>query len=504
LKEQIVSNIYKRQYKHRFLAFILGLGGIGIILAATVVGATMLRPQPGGAHAAEVRDGQQPMSMNQREMHSSILPTHPMFDQAITINAQNASTMMQINTLACLTNTQKPLCYSPQRIRQAYAIQPLLNQGITGKTNAITIIDAFQDPKIRSELHMFDQIFGMNDPQLNIIAPFGLTPFNPADPDQVGFAGEIALDVEWAHAIAPGATINLALANVTNETIQGELNAMAQITRFVVQNNIGSVISQSFGISESCAGLDFIQQEHRIFQQARAQHQTVFASAGDMGAATVQCDANGNTQTIARGTNVPSSDPLVSSVGGTSLQLSPAGDYLSEQTWNDSQQGRGATGGGVSSVFPLPAFQQNSVQSNRRVVNDISFDADPLTGVPVVTSEIMPGKTVMLPVGGTSVGSPVAAGLTSLFDQVAGKRLGFLNSAFYRISRSASYAQAFHDVRQGNNTFVFQDTNNNIVTIPGFKTGQNWDVPTGVGTPIAANLANLLPQFQTASDGATL
>ncbi len=498
-----MSNIQKRQHKKRLLSFVLGLAGIGVILIATVVGAMVLRPQPGGAHAAEVQDGQ-PMNMNQQEMHSSILPTHPMYDQAIKVNAQNAGTMMQKNPLACLTNTQKPLCYSPQQIRQAYSIQPLLNQGITGKNHAITIIDAFQDPKIRSELHMFDQIFGLNDPTLNIIAPFGLTPFDPADPDQTAFAGEIALDVEWAHAIAPDAPINLVLANVSNKTIQGELNAMSQVTRFVVQNNIGSVISQSFGISESCAGKDFIQQEHQTFQQARAQHQTVFASAGDMGAATVQCDANGNTQTIARGTNVPSSDPLVSSVGGTTLQLSAAGDYIGETTWNESQQGRGATGGGVSSVFPLPAFQQNSVRSNHRVVNDISFDADPLTGVPVVSSEIMPGNTVLLPVGGTSVGSPVAAGLTALFDQAAGKRLGFLNSAFYRISHSNAYTQAFHDVQGGNNTFVFQDANNNIVTIPGFRTGQNWDAPTGLGTPIAANLARLLPQFQTANDGAKL
>jgi len=499
-----VSNIQKKRRKGRLLSLVLGLAAIGVILVATIVGATILRPQPGGAHAADVQDEQHPMRLSQQEMHSSILPTHPMYDQAITINAQNAGTMMQKNPMACLTNTQKPLCYSPQRIRQAYAIQPLLNRGITGKNYSITIIDAFQDPKIRSELHMFDQIFGLNDPKLNIIAPFGLTPFNPNDPDHVGFAGEIALDVEWAHAIAPDATINLALANVRDKTIQGELNAVAQVTRFVVQHNIGSVISQSFGISESCAGKDFIQQEHQIFQQARAQHQTVFASAGDMGAASVRCDANGNTQTVARGTNVPSSDPLVSSVGGTTLKLSPAGDYVGETAWNESQQGRGATGGGVSTVFPIPAFQQNSVKSNHRVVNDISFDADPLTGVPVVTSEVMPGKTVLLPVGGTSVGSPVAAGLTALFDQAAGKRLGFLNSAFYRISHSNMYAKAFHDIQRGNNTFVFQDTNKNVVTIPGFQTGQNWDAPTGIGTPIAANLATLLPQFLTANDGAKL
>ena len=496
-----MSNTQKRQHKRVFLSLIIGLGGICVILIATVVGVTALRPQPRGAHAADVSDSQ-PMSMNEQNMRASIVPIHLMYDQAINVDAQNAGTMMQKNPMACLTNTQQPLCYSPQKIRRAYAIQPLLDQGITGKNRAITIIDAFQDPKVRSELHMFDQLFGLNDPTLNIIAPFGLTPFDPNNPDHVAFAGEIALDVEWAHAIAPDATINLVLANIRGNTIQDELNAVLQVTRFAVQQNIGSAISQSFGISESCAGKKFIRQEHQVFQQARIQHQTVFASAGDMGAATVQC--NGNTQTIARGVNVPSSDPLVSSVGGTTLQLSPAGDYISEKTWNDSQQGHGATGGGVSSFFPEPGFQQQSVQSDHRVVNDLSLDADPRTGVPVVSSEVVAGKTVLIPVGGTSVGSPVAAGLTALFDQQAGRRLGFLNSALYRISRSNAYAQAFHDVRRGNNTFVFQDANGQTVTVPGFQSDQNWDPPTGVGTPIAANLASLLPQFQNDNDGARL
>lgn len=498
-----MSNTQKRQHKRAFLSLVVGLGGICVILIATIIGATLLRPQPGGAHAANIPDDQ-PMSMNEQNMRASVVPIHFMYDLAINVNAQNAGTMMKKNPMACLTNTHKPLCYSPQRIRRAYAIQPLLNQGITGKNHAITIIDAFQDPKLRSELHTFDQLFGLNDPTLNIIAPFGLTPFDPNNPDHVAFAGEIALDVEWAHAIAPDAPINLVLANIRDNSIQGELTAVLQATRFAVQHNLGSVISQSFGISESCAGKKFIQQEHQVFQQARAQHQTVFASAGDMGAATVQCNANGDAQTLARGTNVPSSDPLVSSVGGTTLQLSPAGDYMSEKVWNNSEQGRGATGGGVSSVFPEPAFQQKSVHIDHRVVNDLSFDADPLTGVPIVSSEVVPGKTVLIPVGGTSVGAPVSAGLTALFDQQAGKRLGFLNSALYRISRNNAYVRAFHDVQRGNNTFTFQDANGKVATIPGFQSNQNWDPPTGVGTPIAANLSKLLPQFQTDNDGAWL
>jgi subtilase family serine protease len=109
----------------------------------------------------------------------------------------------------------------------------------------------------------------------------------------------------------------------------------------------------------------------------------------------------------------------------------------------------------------------------------------------------MPGQTLLVPVGGTSVGSPVAAGMTALFDQAAGgKRLGFLNSALYRIAQNVTaYALAFHDIRAGNNTFIFQLANGNIITVPGFQTATGWDPPTGLGTPNAVNMAKLLPQF---------
>lgn len=212
----------------------------------------------------------------------------------------------------------------------------------------------------------------------------------------------------------------------------------------------------------------------------------------------------------------------MTSVGGTTLLASASGAYISETVWNESQQGDGATGGGVSTVFALPAFQQNIVNSQMRVVDDISLDADPLTGVPVVTSSLMGGGTMIVPFGGTSIGSPMAAGMVALFDQaVGGKRLGFLNSALYRISQNATaYEQAFHDVTAGNNTFVFKQSANKTVTkavkvanaqnvgkvatIQGFQAANGWDVPTGLGTPDAANLAKLLPQFIQAGDGADL
>src|SRR6266568_2682769 len=171
--------------------------GMVVVLVGAFLGTALWHAQLGGAHAAEVS--------KQSVIQASVLPLHPMYKQAVK---------MGTNAKGCLQSATPPLCYTPQQLRVAYGVQPLIAKGITGKGRIITIIDAFQDPTIRTDLHLFDTLFGLKDPQLNIIAPFGLTKFNPKDPAQTGFAGEIALDVEWAHAIAPGATIDLVLANV--------------------------------------------------------------------------------------------------------------------------------------------------------------------------------------------------------------------------------------------------------------------------------------------------
>lgn len=489
---------YHQRDRRRLLSWLVSLGVVGIMLLGLLVGANLLSARSSGAHAAASGSGAHPLQMTPQEMLASILPLHPQYSRAVTMGQAAMAHM------SCAQSKASPFCYSPQQIRQAYDVQPLLARGITGKNRTITIIDAFQDPTVKADLHLFDQMFGLPDPQLNVLAPFGLTPFRPKDPAQTGFAGEIGLDVEWAHALAPQATIDLVLANVKTETLQGELTALFQATAFAVAQNLGSVISQSFGVSESCAGKAFIQQEHKLFQQAARQHQTVFASAGDSGSAALQCNAQGQPVAIARGVNYPASDPLVSSVGGTTLLAGRNGQYISELTWNDSALGAGATGGGSSQVFAQPVFQKQSVRSTHRFVSDLALDADPLTGVLVVSSQIMPGKTVLIPIGGTSVGSPVAAGLVALFDQASGTRLGFLNSALYRLSLSQLAGQAFHDVRLGNNTFLFQNMQRQVVTIPGFGAARGWDAPTGVGTPQAANLARLLPGFIKANDGAGL
>jgi subtilase family serine protease len=425
-------------------------------------------------------------------------PLHPLWAQAVDMKTTT-------DLPKCLKSTTLPLCYSPQQIRQAYAVQPLLDAGITGKGLTITLIEEFQDPTILADLQLFDKLFGLPDPELTVLTPFGSTPFDPKNPAQTDFAGETALDVEWAHAMAPDANIVVIQANPENLSGLGQLTALLKAAQFAVDHNIGDVISMSFGDSEQCLGAKFVQQSHAIFQKARSQGQTVLASAGDTGSATFHCDAKGNVVTLAQGTFYPSSDPLITSVGGTTLLAGPTGVYQSETTWNEANQGNGATGGGFSDIFAQPDFQQKDIQSKTRGASDLSFDADPLSGVPVVTGSLQPGKTLIIPIGGTSLGVPAVAGIVALFDQVAGHRLGFLNEAIYRISDDpAAYAQAFHDIQSGDNGFVFLDDEDKVVHVAGFSATPGWDPGTGIGTPNALSLALTLPQFIKAGDGSKL
>ncbi len=481
--------------KTRFLYFLICSVSVVVVLLGIVLGTFLTRPQT-GAHAAATNTG----------LSVSVLPLRPMYKMAMKMGNINEVNAAVAPLLPCLASAVAPRCYSPLQLRRAYGAQQLLNAGITGKGRIITIIDAFQSPTLRADLRAFDRLFGLNDPQLNIIAPFGLTPFNPKDPLHTGFAAEISLDVEWAHAMAPGATIDLVLANVKQETLLGQLTALQQATNFAVQHSIGSVVSQSFGAGEGCLTPAFLKAGHKIFQQAVVNKMTVLASAGDRGAAAVQCNAAGTPVALVQGTSYPASDPLVTAVGGTSLQaVQGVGTFKNETVWNGSLAGGGAGGGGFSKVFAVPAFQQKTlVGAVGRGVPDVSMVGDPATGVPVVTSSLMPGQTLIVPFGGTSVGSPVWAGIVALMDQSAGQRLGFLNSAIYRLNRSTLAGLAIRDVITGNNTFTVQIGNGQTAAIQGFNAKIGWDAASGVGTPNVANLNLLLPQFIRPNDGANL
>jgi subtilase family serine protease len=402
----------------------------------------------------------------------------------------------------CLTNTQPSIsesqCYSPQQLRNAYQINPLQKSGVTGKGRSIAIIDTSSSPTVQFDLHMYDQMFGFKDPQLNVVAPFGMPPFNSS------VYTETALDVQTAHSMAPDAAINLVLTgDTTNDTTPEMLfYDLLKSVKYAIDQNLGDVISISYGAGESCFDSAYYQYQHAILQEARAKHISVMVSSGDSGAVMVTCNGS-NNYSYMKGTNVLD-DPLVTMVGGTTLHASvDKGTYQSETAWNEDSNFEGATGGGFSSQFPSPAYQSGVTGNSYRGEPDVSWLGDPLTGVPVVMSS--GGSISVVPVGGTSVGAPAWAGLVALFDQYSGRQLGFLNEGLYRILQSkAYYGKAFHDITAGNNTVVGYDAKGQPFTATGYDAGEGWDAVTGAGTPKVAGLASLLDLVVSANDGSDL
>ncbi len=394
------------------------------------------------------------------------------------------------------------VCYSPQQIQRAYHIDTLTNHGIVGKGKTIVIVDAFQNPLVQQDLAAFDSAFGLPDPVLNIIAPDGLTPFDPNDANQVGWAGEIALDVQWSHAIAPAATIDLVLAKSNQDS------DLLSVTKYAIDHNLGDVISQSFGENESCVDPVLLKQEHQVFAEAAAKHITVLASSGDQGAAQPTCDGNSWVQAASS----PASDPLVTAVGATELFAAPdcnaafpcptphptPGTYDHEIALNEPAgqftAGNFSTGGGFSVLYSRPAYQRGiaAIPASKRGVPDIAFSGSINHGVLASCAVCAGGTTPAFFVfGGTSVGSPVWAGLIALTDQLGHHRVGFVNAALYTIGHISEKA-FYHDITVGNNSVQEPDASGNFVSVAGFDAQNGWDADTGLGTPRADTLLPLL------------
>lgn len=375
-------------------------------------------------------------------------------------------------------------CYGPDQIRAAYDIQPVLNQGITGAGRTIVIVDAFQSPTIRQDLALFDLVWGIRNPTLNIISPDGLTPFDPNDGNQVGWSAEISLDVEWAHAIAPGATIDLVLAKSNQDA------DILSATKYAVAHNLGDVISQSFGEAEMCMDPKLLRQQHEVFNEAVEKGITLFASSGDQGAAQPTCDGT----SFFKSASTPASDPNVTGVGGTNLVADLAsGAYQSESVWNDRF---GAGGGGFSTVFRRPGYQAHAVNDSRqRGVPDVAYNGDVFGGV-LVAWGVPFGVGAFFIFGGTSAGSPQWSGIIALAAQKGNHRLGAINGALYEIAKSdEDYSRAFHDITVGDNScsvVACATSPTTGVFVQGFSAKPGWDAASGLGSPKAANLIDLL------------
>lgn len=379
-------------------------------------------------------------------------------------------------------------CRTPYDLRVAYSVQSLLERGYTGKGQTIVDIVSYGSPTLQQDMDVFDQQYGLPPITIKVLSPLGTKPHdNPTVKDTTGWADETTLDVQIIHAIAPDAGI-VVLTSPVNET-EGTIGLpeFRQLEQYAVTNHLGNIISQSFGASEvtlnTTAGKQEIQKWDTFYKQATTQQGiTFFAASGDNGA-TDYTDLQATKLSPTPTTSFPTDDPWVTSVGGTSLQRN--GTAFQETAWNGSG---GASGGGFSSFFSTPSYQQTlpaSVQNqlkNRRGVPDVAGDADPSTGLAFYSSDGGWNLT-----GGTSASAPLWAAFMAIANQMAGYPLGFINSALYKLAASNVYAQDFHDITIGNNS-VDRDG----VQVPGYPAVPGWDPVTGLGTPV---LDKLLPNL---------
>jgi subtilase family serine protease len=394
-----------------------------------------------------------------------------------------------LSTSDCLA-TLGIRCYTPKQYRTAYDLKPLYDRGVTGKGRTIVIVDSFGSPTIANDIKKFDKQFGFPDPKLQIVKFGNIPPFDPTNSSMVGWAAETTLDVEYAHAIAPGAKIVLAETPVAETEGVTGFPEMMKAEQSLINKGIGDVISQSFGATEntfpgfSRGTYSSLLNLRYAFKDALAHHVTVLGASGDTGATDYENDLS--TLYPYRVNSWPSSDPLVTSVGGSQLYLNNSGSRVQpDSAWND---GYGAGGGGVSAVFPRPLYQgpEAGVTVHHRGTPDISMSAAVNGGCWVYWSFAGTGGAGWYIIGGTSEASPIFSGIVALADQVAGHRLGLINPALYRLGQlrqHGSHGTGLVDITTGNNSFA---------GVTGFTAAPGYDLASGWGTIDAAKFVPAL------------
>jgi subtilase family serine protease len=401
-------------------------------------------------------------------------------------------------TTADCAKAYKVACYQPAQIQQAYDLPSLYARGVTGRGRTIVIVDSFGSPTIRNDLAVFDQAFRLPaPPKFTIIHPAGNVPaYDPNNSDMVGWAGETTLDVEYAHAIAPGASILLVETPVSEtEGVHG-FPQIIKAEEYVVRNHLGDVISQSFSATEETfADQAAVQALRGAYQLAARNHVTVLAASGDSGAADVKLD--GSTYYPFPVTSWPDSDPLVTAVGGTQLHVTAKGKPAAPTVWNDTYNRAAnefaignagpnplAGGGGRSVLFGRPGYQNGvkNVVGGHRGVPDISMSGA-CNGSVDTYGTFAGAPAGWSPACGTSEATPLFAGIVALAAQVAGHPLGPVNPALYRLA--AAHARGIVDVTKGDNTVSFTQGGKRP-TVRGFTAGPGYDLASGVGTVNAA------------------
>ncbi len=428
---------------------------------------------------------------------------------------------------ADITNTTlghiAPQGYSPNEVQTAYNLKPLYQAGWDGTGETVVITDAFGSPTIFEDAQAFayyNRLPPITSQNLQVLRAPGAA----NNPHGAGWDAESTLDVEWVHAIAPGAKIILVVGPTNHADLDEALN-------WTVIHHLGNTISNSWGSLEGFGNPVQYERVNRILQQAAVQGIDVNFSSGDNG------DEAGRVGFAT--VSFPASSPWATAVGGTSLKLNPDNTIGFQTGWGTNLTRIADTvalgspamvpplhlgfqfgaGGGASLTFPKPAFQ-SGIAGTTRQVPDIAWLADPYTGAEVF--QTIDGQLQVYSIGGTSLAAPMFSGLMAIVAQKAGHGVGQAAALVYNLPAGAvddivgvtsptnvtgvingtpvsaddlaaplgiteDYYSALYNSPSSTRWFVITfGTDTSLVTKPG------WDNVTGVGTPNGVNFVNAL------------
>jgi subtilase family serine protease len=415
---------------------------------------------------------------------------------------KHGTTTRLLSERQCLaTRSIRIPCYDPAQVENAYDVQPLFERGVNGAGQTIAIVTSFGSPTVASDLATFDDRFDIPaPPSFRVIQPAGpVPPYDGSTTTMVGWAGEATLDVEWAHAMAPGASILLVETPVSETEGTVGFPQIVSAETYVIDHGLADVISQSFGANEQTfTSLQSVQSLREAFEDAAAKGVTVVAASGDTGASDA-LTASGRTYSTTPTVTWPASDPLVTAVGGTELSLDAAGARTRpDRAWNDTDSKvvnefvfgttsphPDATGGGLSSFFSRPSYQDgvSGTVGDRRGVPDISMSAACSGLVDTYQSFRGPTPPGWYYVCGTSEAAPLFAGIVALADQEAGHPLGIIDPALYAMA--ARHDRGIVAVHAGGNTVSFSQ-GGTTHTVDGYEADGSYNLATGLGTVDAA------------------
>jgi subtilase family serine protease len=408
-----------------------------------------------------------------------------------------------------------PCGYTPTQIQSAYGISGPLGAGINGFGQTVVVIDAFASPTIRRDLQTYSSRHSLPAASLTQTVLPGPCHTACRRSDQQGWYGEETLDIEAVHITAPRATIHYVGARDAGKGLDEAL-------AFVLDNRLGAVVSNSYGFIGESLGATAVEVGEQMNQQAVAEGIGLYFASGDAGDEH-QPPPNGAGYVTP---DYPASSPNVTAVGGTSLGIGPDASYRFETGWGvfrtDKKHGHWkprppghffyGSGGGTSRLFSQPSYQAGVVPPALaskygglgRVEPDIAVDGDPTTGILVGETQVFPNgkrKYAEARYGGTSLSTPLFAGLMALADQAAGFHHGFANPALYGLAGTG----AFRDVLPASTPLaaVRRDFVNSVNRKKGYevslrsfnrdsslRTTPGYDNVTGIGSPNGAAFIN--------------